>query len=678
MKKRLLSLVLCLAMLLPTLVLFTSCGSEDEKDPGAIEPVTIVIAMMTDEQTTEKGIEAAEKVLNQISESNLNTHIELKLYTEDEYYDKLEAALLARYNAVENEGDESTSIGSVEDVTFDEEKNREVTAYPEMYENQIDIFYVGSKTKLEEYRYWLPEGVTREQYEKDPAGTDSCQLVASLDESTLGDTAPLLTKYLSAGLLNAGKVYLQGAGELCAIPSNAIYDEAEYMLVDKKYFDESIYNIDEVTNLLSLENYLVDFVEKHPDVQPIYNLGGMGFVSLTGKNSIISQYVPSGTTADAVGLEPKTMLAAATFRSALVSMNKYLPLSNVTVDPVTGSVIPAENLNNGSFAVGYVTADPDEIKAYEENYYVIESNQAVINSEQACGNMFAISNYTSDVDRCLEVINMMQTNKEFHNALVYGEENVTYAVNQTTGLIERVKGGDTIYMMDINRTGNLFITAPNADMSEHELKYSANDWELAKAASRHAFFSPYVGFTLQVFEGENDTNKTNPTNNPTKAEIDYLEVLYTELMDLVFDYDEAIDAETQESLYATYSAYLDALDTAFRNMVLGDSYYDQPTTEEEPATSAPVTGGEEDAVEAQDAEAPTTTEEIPATGAPSTEEAPSTAPVTEDKKDENKEEPEVSMADSKVIASQLVATAGQKNIYRQFLDWRKIRYVAAS
>ncbi|MGM9646728.1 MAG: hypothetical protein ACI3YH_01180 [Eubacteriales bacterium] len=651
MKKRLLSLVLCLAMLLPTLVLLTSCGDDEPDTTGSIKPMTIVIAMMTDENTTEAGIAAAEKALNRISESNLNTHIELKLYTEEEYYTELEKALLARYWAVEN-GDKSTSIGKVEDVTFDEEKNREVTAYPEVYENQIDIFYVNSKSKLESLRYYLAEGVTQEDFDADPLNVDTYQLVATLEESALNESAPLLTKYLSSGLLNAGKVYIQGTGELCAIPSNSIYNEAEYMLIDKKFFDESVYNIDEVTNLSSLENYLIDFVEKHSDVQPIYNLGNMGFVSLTGKNSIISQYVVAGATPDSVGLEPKTMLGAAAFRSTLVSMQKYLSLSNAE-SPVAGSVIPEDRLNNNSFAVGFVAADPDEIKAYEENYYVIESNKAVITEDQACNNMFAISNFTSDSNRCLEVINMIQTNREFHNALTYGDENVTYTVNQTTGLIEREKNGDTVYLMDIHQTGNLFITERNSEMTELELQYSANDWALAKAASRHAFFSPYIGFTLQLFDGDNDTNLQNPKNYPTQAEVDYLEVLYYELLEAVFDYDD-----TQKEQYATYAAYLDALDAGFKSLVLGQSWFD-------------VAESEDDVVAVAESETPDTAETPDTTETPDVSDDDS----TDTDKEENKEE---SMANSKVVSSQLVATAGQKNIYRQFLDWRKARYISVS
>ena len=138
MKKRLLSLALCLAMLLPTLLMFTSCQEEEVEVTGTIAPMTIVIALMTDEKTNEAGIEAAEKALNRITENNFNTHIELKLFTEDEYYAKVEEALLARRQAV-IDGDQSTSVGDVKDKIYDEEKNREVTAYPEVYEKATKI-----------------------------------------------------------------------------------------------------------------------------------------------------------------------------------------------------------------------------------------------------------------------------------------------------------------------------------------------------------------------------------------------------------------------------------------------------------------------------------------------------------------------------------------------------------
>ncbi len=632
MKKRLLSLALCLSMLLPMLVLFTSCGGESEKEFGSIPPATIVIALMTDEKTNEAGIEAAEKALNKISEANLNTHIELKLYTPDEYYTELVKALETRYN--ENIADPKAdkqahnSVGKVEDVVFDEEKNRDVTKYPKPYDNQIDIFLVDSKEMLVSLRYRLGEGVTQEQFEEDPSMVDTYSLLSVLDVSSLGDYAPLLSKYLSTGLMEAGKVYLQGTGELCAIPSPSIYDDAEYMLIDKKFFDASVYNIDEVTDLASLENYLVDFVEANPTVAPLYNVGNMGFVSLTGKNSIIAQYVPAGAKPDTVGLEPKSMLDAGIFKSTLSSMQKYLSVST-TGAPKVGNTIAAADLNASKFAVGFIKADPVEAAALEENYYVIESNKAVINEAQACSNMFAVSATTSDVERCLEVLNLMQTNKAFHNALTYGEENVTYTINQSNGLVNRIQSGDEVYLMDYRKTGNLYLTLPNSEMSDEELQYSENDWALAKAASRHAFFSPYIGFNLKLFEGEKDTSVTNPLNMPTQAEVDFLETLYNEMWEAIFDYEAATE-------YATYVAYLDAIKNGLKALSLGQSWINKADT---PAVV--------DEAEGSDTE-------------------PEVTPPAETEKD---------MSTSKVVETQLVVTAGSKNLYRQFLDWRKLHYI---
>jgi hypothetical protein len=609
MKKRLLSLVLCLAMLLPTLLLFTSCREEDTKVPGTIKPMTIVIAMMTDEKTNEAGIEATEKALNAITEGNLNTHIELKLYTEAEYYAELEKALLARREAVAN-GDASTSLGEVTDVIYDEEKNREVTAYPEPYENQIDIFFVDSMAKLESYRLWKQEEASDKDYAEDP-GLYSDSLVSTLDEY-MEESAPLLSKYLSAGLLNAGKIYLQNTGELCAIPSNTIYDSPEYMIIDKELFDSYSYNMGEVTNLVSLENYLVDVVTDHPEITALYNLGSMSMLSLTGKNSAICQGATEGVSPDAVGLEPKTMFGSAVFRSSLVSINNYAPINGKY--PIPG--LDISGAEKGKFAVGFVRANAEEIKAYEKDYYTVMTQKAVITNEQAHGNMFAVSAYTSAADRCLEVINLLQTNKEAHNILVYGQENVTYIVEESTGMIKRETEGEAVYVMDINKTGNLFLTLPNTDMTERELAYAANDWALAKAASRNAFFSAYTGMELMVFEGEEifddpttpDVDESNnPLNLPTKVEIDFLESAYNAMLGKIFGYQAVKDevGENGKLVYANYSAYIDALDAELRAMTMEGS-------------------------------------------------------------------------DVKVVGSQLAATTGTKNIYRQYMDWKKIHYSTPS
>lgn len=587
MKKRLLSLALCLAMLLPTLVLFTSCSEEDTAEEGTIVPMTIVIAMMTDEKTNEAGIAATERALNRITESNYNTHVELKLYTESEYYTKLEEQLLARRDAVEA-GDKATSLGAVTDKIFDEEKNREVTAYPEAYENQIDIFFVGSREKLDQYRMWKYDDASDEDYETDPVN-NSESLLSSLDAS-LDEFAPLLSKYLSQGLLNAGRIYFENAGELVAIPSNNIYDDGEYMIIDKKLFDSYSYSLEDVSGVVALEDFLVDVATDHADVTPLYNLGSMNFESFTGTTTMIGRCTTEATAADDTEYFPGSLLSAGEVRNTLDSVMKYASINDKY--PIPGSDLSGAEA--GKFAVGFLTANEQEIAAYEDDYYVIEFSKSLVTTEQACSNMFAVSAFTSDVDRCMEIINLLQTNKEAHNVLVYGEENETYVVDESTKMIKRQYDGDAVYVMDIHKSGNLFITYQNTEMTEEELLYSANDWALAKSATRHVYYGPITGFVLQYAETEEDATLWKPSKDNLSA----YEELYNQMLVEAFEYETAVDDKGQP--YATYLDYLTALDTKYKT------------------------------------------------------------------------------ANGNLVGTQLAATAGKKNIYRQYLDWKKIHYMPAS
>ena len=168
--------------------------------------------------------------------------------------------------------------------------------------------------------------------------------------------------------------------------------------------------------------------------------------------------------------------------------------------------------------------------------------------------------------------------------------------------------------MDVTKTGNLFLTLPNSEMTEKELAYAANNWAIGKAASRTAFFSAYTGFELQVLEGEeifddpeteaNESN--NPLNLPTLVEIDFMEKQYHQVMIDVFGYDAVKDEVDKDGklLYANYAAYLDALEVDLRARTMDDG------------------------------------------------------------------------SGVNVIGTQLASITGMKNIYRQYMDWKKIHYVA--
>ena len=201
MKRRLLSLLLCALLIVPSVLMLASCN-QDGFIPNVtpIRPMTVTIAMITDGSTTDAAVQATQDALNKITENTYNTHVVLKLYTEDEYEDAVAAMVKARYED-DLEGETYSSIGKSE-MTEVNEFGRPVTVYPEPYENQIDIFLC---TSFEMFRSYLnytytyvdEEGVTQ----KIPNEVVLEELQQYIDESS----AKLLSKYYTTDVLFYGK-----------------------------------------------------------------------------------------------------------------------------------------------------------------------------------------------------------------------------------------------------------------------------------------------------------------------------------------------------------------------------------------------------------------------------------------------------------------------------------------
>ena len=139
MKRRLLSLLLCALLIVPSVFMLASCNKQGFiADINPIRPMTVTIAMITDGSTTDAAVQAAQDALNKITENTYNTHVVLKLFTEDEYEEAVKAMVIARLED-EHNGKTLSSIGSSE-MTEVNEFGRPMTVYPEPYENQIDIF----------------------------------------------------------------------------------------------------------------------------------------------------------------------------------------------------------------------------------------------------------------------------------------------------------------------------------------------------------------------------------------------------------------------------------------------------------------------------------------------------------------------------------------------------------
>ena len=281
MNKKLLCLTLSILMLLTCV--FTACSSKTGTgEEGAEETVdnsakTIVMWVVTEDETTPEAAEAVNEAFTKITKAKFKTNVVIKFCTEDEYYDKLEAAIrtaqediekaeeaakelrkylkahkgegksteeltkefyieypeYAKYAEVEEEENEDGDAVTTEEETIVNEFGISEIKYPEPKENQVDIFFLSGYNKYMQFY--------------------NAEWLASLSEE-LSTSSKKLTDYISTSLLNG----VQIEGGVYAIPNNVEIGEYTYMMIDKELFDRYYQKIDKVGNVLDLSTFLND------------------------------------------------------------------------------------------------------------------------------------------------------------------------------------------------------------------------------------------------------------------------------------------------------------------------------------------------------------------------------------------------------------------------------------
>ena len=279
MKKKLLCLTLSILMLLACV--FTSCSSSKKAEEGEGEEVdnsakTIVMWIVTEEETDPKAAEMVNEAFTKITKAKFKTNVVIKFCTEDEYYEKLETAIKTqqedilmqeeaakelrkylklhkgeksndeltkdfyveypeykKYAEVEEEDAEDGEVTETEEETILNEYGIAEIKYPDPKPNQVDIFYLSGYDKYMTYynNEWL----------------------ASLNEE-LSTSSKKLNDYVSTSLLNG----VQIEGGVYAIPNNVEIGKYTYMLIDKEMFDAHYQKIDKVNNVLDLASFLND------------------------------------------------------------------------------------------------------------------------------------------------------------------------------------------------------------------------------------------------------------------------------------------------------------------------------------------------------------------------------------------------------------------------------------
>lgn len=563
MRKRWVSFVLALLLTLPTLL--AGCSNTGDKTVETVEedttgrarPLTVTLYAITGESTTPEAVQAVQDKLNEFTENQLNTHVELRFYTEDEYFDIIEAQFESLMKKIQEEeeaakrakeearslraaGITTTAPVTEEETTAETEETRinefgrVVPKYPEPQEYQVDIFLVRGLDRLGKY---IDKGY-----------------IADLSGS-MGTTGKGIDKYINPELLAAVN-FDEG---LMAIPNNRVIGEYTYILINKELCDKYYYDPDEMTTLAKLADFLADVKKYEPDYIPLYGVPFplTDFIVPEMEGSLVGGYV-SNTTAKAALLTPKNLLGTASYTLVLNQVHDFT---------AAGYITPSNYEFNPKAAVQLVKGGYDIREKYQDDYYINIYSYPRGTNANMYESMYCVSAYTANVDRCVEIIALLVKNEAIRNLLQYGVERLHYEIDDDTGYVRRLNND---YSMNMYDTGNQFILWPNTDMDEKMLELAANRWENAKNQNLELVISPYVGFRLKYIDEEYLKQKaaSSARGEETPAEITY-NYMYTkdiingvieaskEIQAKLDNFKEYVDPETGETV--TYSDYLKIL-----------------------------------------------------------------------------------------------------------------------
>lgn len=399
----------------------------------------------------------------------------------------------AEQNALKQNGQTQKADGTTAETAADTYEDHGVTktVYPDEKSTQLDIFMVQGAANLNKYK---------------DAG-----YVSALSDS-LANTSKILTRYISASLLATATLDGTGnsagmvdKGTVYGIPNNYVSGEYTYLLINRELAAKYYYSAADVGTLPTLANYLDDVSKNDKDYITLYNAPTLAVAYLTDTPSLIGGVVSNATNGFS-RIIPKDMLSIPGFQNYWQNVYNFRKAGYITDGDYYAMPVDGEG-NPKKVAAAFIKGNAALPADYEKDYFVINYANPMMPAGERPGTMFCVGTYTSNVDRCMEIITALQTVPSFRNTFQYGVENVNYTYDEYTGMITYMN--DT-YSMNPADTGNLFILTPNTGMSATVLKLAENDWALGKQQLRDTVTSPYAMFDFRVV-----TEKNYKTTSPT-------------------------------------------------------------------------------------------------------------------------------------------------------------------
>ncbi|MBO7302805.1 MAG: hypothetical protein J6U68_01325 [Clostridia bacterium] len=451
MKKKILCLSLAVLMIAAS---FVGCGKKDKATfmieqgmENSKEAVTITMYVLAESKVHADQEARVENAANLILDP-YKIKLDLKYFTEDEYYTTLETNL-AEMKAHSGETRET------EAPVYTDENGIPKTYYPPNEEYQVDVFYFSG---YDRYKKYSSEGYLADF---------SKELTENATELKDGISSVL---YESVNTVN---------GKYDMMPVNTAVGEYTYMLVSKEILKSENLSTDNVGTLVSSScaDLLASVKKYYPDYVPLYSSEGV---------LAFDDVKFFGTAANGYASDEFSILAG-TYNDSWTygKKNEYPVMSgiNATVENGNPTVIeqikrlksyefngyyPTDDNMDKPFAVGYFKGTSEIVDKYSEDYEVVVLDTPTLTTEALYENVIALSKENTSLKASARVLSELYTNEELINVLAHGVEGENYIDATPAGSTAKVikpqaKDERFVYDIDINKVANTSKVYPTVD-----------------------------------------------------------------------------------------------------------------------------------------------------------------------------------------------------------------------
>lgn len=494
MKRRITCLLLSLSLALSAFSLFGCSGSDEPKEEGdkfTRTPMTLSLWVPTYEGTSQSAIAQVEAALNKITKAQFNTAIELHLIQSDKYEGEVDAKLkdindiltrteeekkAKRKAEIEaKKRGETLAVTETETAEAVTEGDDGGVIYPSVTSSQMDIFLVRGYDKFMSYA--------------------SENQLSQIDDE-LNGSSKLIKSYVYPTFLEQATLY----NTTLAVPNNHPIGEYTYLLINKELCDSYYYDPEEMTSLTSCKEFIED-VGVSSDITPLLGevtTPGLRYWSADGSYCVLATMILDDS-------DPTSKLNVRNIFGLKAYVNTTLMMKQLKEAGYVGT-----NPDELNFGVGVVKGTASDLEKYGElvydednnvtnagKYYVKVLCRPRASAEDIYQAMFAVSAYTKDTQRAMEIVRLLNTDTTFRTILQYGVEGVHWQIDPDSPKDDpyiEILSND--YNMKLVETGNTFITYPEAGVP---MSY----WNNSKKQNQDSLLDPLVRFTGYI----DDANK---------------------------------------------------------------------------------------------------------------------------------------------------------------------------